>query len=109
MPNWDEDSPQLRKNLEQVLNEISSEAKRRSLPKVDLARHWQTICMQSLTVPDRHYVGTFRGEPGLENIGVKIGPYYGVEPAKVAKELRDRKSTRLNSSHRSLSRMPSSA
>ena len=28
---------------------------------------------------------------------------------KLRKELRDRKSTRLNSSHRSLSRMPSSA
>jgi hypothetical protein len=52
-----------------------------------LAKHWQAVCVQNLTVPDQRYVGAFRGEPGLENIGVKIGPYFGVEPARVAQEL----------------------
>ena len=34
------------------------------------------------------YVGAFRGEPGLERTGVKIGRYRGTKPAKVAEELR---------------------
>lgn len=38
-----------------------------------MAKHWQAVCVQNLTVPDQRYVGAFRGEPGLENIGVKIG------------------------------------
>jgi Fic/DOC family len=43
--------------------------------------------MQGLIVPDGRYVGAFRGEPGLENTGVRIGPYFGTDPARVAQEL----------------------
>lgn len=88
MPDWDENSPQLKKNLAQVLKEISSEAARRSLPRVDLAKHWQEACMTGLTPDDPRYVGAFRGERGLENIWVEVKPYWGVDPAKVAEELR---------------------
>jgi hypothetical protein len=40
-----------------------------------------------LDVPLR-YVGAFRGEPGLENIQVRIGDAYGTPPANVAEQLK---------------------
>ncbi len=43
--------------------------------------------MQGLTA-ERRYVGTFRGEPGLQRTGVKIGRYRGASAAKVAEELK---------------------
>jgi uncharacterized protein YidB (DUF937 family) len=43
--------------------------------------------MKGLTVPDARFVGAFRGEPGLENIQVKIGAHYGVDASEVADEL----------------------
>jgi Fic/DOC family len=88
VPDWDENSPQLKKNLTLLLEEISSEARRRSSPTVEMARHWQTIVMQGLTPDDPRYVGAFRGEPGLETVRVRIGLHFGVEPAMVAEELR---------------------
>lgn len=87
MPNWDEDSPQLRKNLAQVLREIVRDAQQRTSPTVELARRWQTLLMNGLTVPELRFVGAFRGEPGLENIQVRIGAQYGVDAAEVADEL----------------------
>jgi hypothetical protein len=94
VPDWDENSPQLKKNLAQVLQEISSETKRRSLPSIELARCWQTVVMNGLDVKDENgldvherYVGHYRGEPGLERVRVQIGFHFGVEPAKVAEEL----------------------
>jgi hypothetical protein len=88
VPNWDEDSPELRKNLAQVLEEIFREARKRKPPAISLARRWQTLFLQGLTVPDARYVGAFRGEPGLENVQVHVGPHYGVSAAEVAQELR---------------------
>lgn len=88
LPNWDEDSPQLRKNLSQVLEEIVLEARQRKAPTADLARRWQALFMKDLTVPDQRYVGAFRGEPGLEDIRVRIGSYYGADAADVAQELK---------------------
>jgi hypothetical protein len=43
--------------------------------------------MKGLTVPDARFVGAFRGEPGLENIQVRIGAHYGVDASEVADEL----------------------
>lgn len=87
MPSWDEDSPQLRKNLAQVLAQIVREARQRKPPTVDSAKHWQALCMKNLTVPDARFIGAFRGELGLENIQVRVGGHYAVDAAKVADEL----------------------
>jgi Fic/DOC family len=87
VPNWDEDSPQLRKNLAHVLKEIVRVAEQRETPTLQAARHWQGVVMEGLDVPDPRFVGAFRGEPGLENIQVKVGSNYGVDSAKVAEEL----------------------
>jgi len=93
MPHWDEDSPRLRKNLTEVLASARDDAKRRVKPSTALAKHWQRDTMAGLTVPDRKYVGRFRGEPGLEDVGVEIGGVPGVHPSQVASELRTFEST----------------
>lgn len=87
MPSWDEDSPQLRKNLAQVVAEIVRAAQRRKPPSVDLAKRWQALFMKDLAVPDARFIGAFRGESGLENVQVRIGAHYGVNAAEVADEL----------------------
>lgn len=86
MPNWDEDSPQLRQNLANVLEEIGRQAPQRQIPTKELARGWQRSFMQGLKTKPR-YVGAFRGEAGLERTGVRIGAHYGVPAGKVAGEL----------------------
>jgi Fic family protein len=85
---WDEDSPQLRQNLTRVLEQIGQDAEQRQTPTVEMARRWQSLFMQGLTATDSRYIGAFRGEPGLEKIGVKIGGHRGVAAAKVSAELK---------------------
>ena len=87
MPNWDEDSPELRRNLGKVLNEIVRSAQRREFPTLASAKHWQSLLMKDLTVPDGRFVGAFRCELGLEKIQVRVGVHYGVDAAEVAEEL----------------------
>lgn len=87
MPNWDDDSPQLRRNLSKVLDEIVLAAQRREFPTLASAKHWQSLLMKSLAVPDERFVGAFRGEAGLEKIQVRVGAHYGVDAAEVAQEL----------------------
>jgi hypothetical protein len=88
VPNWDKDSPQLRANLTQILEEIAEAAQHRDLTTVEAARHWQTIVMRGLKAQDKRFVGAFRGEPELENVAVRVGPNYGVDPADVADSLK---------------------
>ena len=87
MPNWDEDSPELRRNLSKVLDEIVRSAQRREFPTLASAKRWQSLLMKNLTVPDARFVGAFRGEPRLEKIQVRVGVHYGVDAAEVAEEL----------------------
>ncbi len=87
MPEWDKDSPRLRQNLKQVLKDILLAAERREIPTLEAARHWQSRMMEGLNVPDRRYVGAFRGEPGLEHIQVRVGANYGVDSVEVSEEL----------------------
>jgi hypothetical protein len=79
----------LRQNLGQVLKEIVRAAERREVPTLEAARHWQSWMMEGLEVPDRRYVGAFRGEPGLELIQVRVGANYGVDSIDVSEELAD--------------------
>lgn len=88
MPDWDADSPALRRNLGQVLRGARDSANRRDTPTIQLARRWQQDSMAGLDVPDREFVGLFRGEPGLEHVGVRVGRHHGVPPADVAAALK---------------------
>jgi hypothetical protein len=45
--------------------------------------------MQGLKPDSPRYVGAFRGEPGLERTGVKVGPHWGTGPSNVAHELEE--------------------
>ncbi len=87
MPSWDEDSPQLRKNLAQVLEGIFQAAERRETPTVEAARHWQALVMLGLDVHDSRSVGAFRGQPGLESVQVRIGANHGVDSKDVVEAL----------------------
>ena len=89
MPDWDEDSPQLRQNLNKALDEIVLSAQRRECPTVASARRWQSLVMKSLVAPDARFVGAFRGESGLEKTQVRVGAQFGVDAAEVAQELLD--------------------
>ncbi len=51
------------------------------------------MMMRGLEVLAPEYVGAFRGEPGVENIGVEIGGRRGVVSTEVVGELRRFEST----------------
>lgn len=88
MADWDEDSPTLRENLTQIVEQIADESDQRKTPTLELARSWQRAFLQGSKASDPRYVGAFRGERGLERTGVKIGSRWGVRPTEVALELR---------------------
>lgn len=89
MADWDEDSPRLRQNLTDILEQIADQSDQRKTPTLELARSWQRTFLQGLKVSDPRYVGAFRGERGLESTGVRIGSLWGVRPAEVALALRE--------------------
>ncbi len=84
MPDWDQDSSQLRKNLTQLLENIVDTSEQRLTPTIEMARSWPQAMMQGLDVPEPRYVGSFRGENSLESVQVVIGKHYGVPAAEVA-------------------------
>jgi hypothetical protein len=115
-PNWDADSPRLRSNLAKVEKSIRADARKRTLPSVETARVWHSTMMQGLLAPDplektkgrsrvfspprgaddvrrrpagTLYVGRFRGEPGLESCGVRVGAVPSTMPWLVAEELEE--------------------
>ena len=88
VPDWDADGPELRRNLATILEEIVDRADLRETPSVELARDWQRRLMQGLNA-EAQYVGAFRGEPGLEKTGVKIGAYLGTPAGQVNEELKN--------------------
>ena len=55
------------------------------------------------------YVETLDGHVGLFKVGLELFIAQGPEIFKAIRNFTDRKSTRLNSSHTDISRMPSSA
>ena len=87
-PDWEKDSPQLRANLKQILEEIAAATKQRDKPTAEAARRWQALSMRHLDVRDARFTGAFRGEPGLESVMVRVGANYGVDPADVGESLK---------------------
>lgn len=70
-PDWDADSPELRQNIVELLESIEQEAPQRRLPTIEAARQWQAALMRNLQADDPKYIGTFRGEAGLEKVQVQ--------------------------------------
>jgi len=86
MPNWDEDSPELRENLRVVLKGIRDAALKRQKPSLKMIRGWHRETMKGLNVPNSACVGKFRGQAGLESIEVNIGSHTGTPSDEVAVE-----------------------
>jgi hypothetical protein len=93
LPDWDADSPQLRRNLGKVFSAIERDAARRAVPRVATAKRWQAQMMEGLAVGKPEYAGRFRGEPGLERCRVHVDGVYGSAPWEVADELKAFEST----------------
>ncbi len=89
MPDWDENSDELKKNLRKAFRQSRDQALVRHVPNAELARGWHRTIMDGLAVPDQELVGRFRGESGLEGYGVRIGKYKGVPSTGVATALQD--------------------
>lgn len=87
LPDWDADSPRLRRNLASISGRILRDAQVRVIPSVTTAKAWHRRSMSGLAVPKQEYVGAFRGEPGLERCGVEIDGKPGTMPWDVADEL----------------------
>ncbi len=93
-PDWDEDSPRLQDNLSKVLERLIEDADRRVMPHVGMAKQWHSMAMEGLDADgDPSLVGKFRGEPGLERVGVRIDGIDGVLPWNVAAALEQFEST----------------
>lgn len=83
MPNWDADSPRLRRNLTKILTSIRDQARSRHLPGLDDARNWHRAMMAGLTPPHPSLIGRFRGSDPLADFEVLVGSYPGVVSAEV--------------------------
>ncbi|MGZ5778378.1 MAG: hypothetical protein ACXWJC_08145 [Croceibacterium sp.] len=87
MPDWDKDSPELWDNTDRVQRCLEHEAVQRVKPTLKLIKSWHVDTMQGLTADKPEYIGHFRGEPGVEGIGVRIGGVSGVHSTRVAAEV----------------------
>ena len=86
MPDWDEDSPELRDNLRRVIHQIRNDAESRAPLNLDTLRIWHRETMKGLKPPNRAWVGRLRGEAGLEQVQVQVGKFPGVSASEVADE-----------------------
>lgn len=84
MTGWDADSARLHANLSRVLADVRREARARAVPTAGMARGWHFAMLDGLDPPKPEYVGRFRGEEGLEQLGVRIGDKLAVVPNEVA-------------------------
>ena len=87
MPDWDEDSPILRRNLASLIRQVRDHALARRVLHLESARHWHRESLRDLNVPLPVMVGAFRGESGLEGVEVQVGHHRGVEANDVARTL----------------------
>ena len=87
MANWDANSPQLLRNLDELGRKVNADARAREPLSSDAIREWHALIMQGLTPTDGEPFGVFRGATGLEDYVVKIGDYIGSLPEFVAAEL----------------------
>lgn len=59
-PDWDVDSPALRRNLAGLLQSIEENAPQRKPPAVETASRWHVDIMRGLQAGDSRYVGALR-------------------------------------------------
>jgi hypothetical protein len=89
VPGWDEDSPQLRANLNAALSLVEDSALQRRAPSLVEVKDWHRKSMEGLTVPDPSVAGNFRGaggQPYLQNYNVTVGGQNGADARQVDSE-----------------------
>ena len=87
MADWDANSPELLRNLDELGRKINAAARAREPLSSNTVREWQALIMRGLTPTDSEPFGVLRGEPGLEDYVVEIGDHLGTLPKLVAAEL----------------------
>jgi len=87
MSDWDKDSPELVANLARLLQTLCKEAPKRNPLTVETARQWHRDVMRGLKADDPSFIGSYRGEAGLERVNVRVGDLYGVEARDVKSAL----------------------
>ena len=80
MADWDANSPELLRNLDEVGRKVNAAARDREPLSSQAIREWQTLIMRGLTPTGGEPFGVFRGEAGLEDYVVEIGNRLGALP-----------------------------
>ncbi len=86
MPDWDTDSPRLRRNLKKLLASLRDQAVAREKLCLEDAKKWHHQMMEGLASPGDHMIGRFRGSSGVGDIEVYVGSYPGVAASRVASQ-----------------------
>ncbi len=89
MPDWDQNSSELRDNLIRLLRNIRDAAQQRFPLDSETVRQWHIDAMRGLDVPDRAWVGCFRGEVGAFDVGVRVGSVSGIAPGLIRSALKN--------------------
>jgi len=87
MVDWDAESAQLTQNLQELLDQLGREARARAPLDPAVAKRWHARLMAGLDAPNPKWIGRFRGEPGAEMIGVRVGRHEGTPPGELTGEL----------------------
>jgi intergrase/recombinase len=61
MPHWDEDSAQLRANLQQAQEQVTAQAIAREPVTVEMIRAWHATTMEGLVIPEKEIPANEQG------------------------------------------------
>lgn len=87
MADWDANSPDLLRNLQEVGRRVTADATARQPVSSEAIRAWQALIMRGLEPTDGEPFGAYRGEAGLEDYHVEVGGHLGTSAERVAAEL----------------------
>ncbi len=87
MADWDANSPELLRNLQEVGRTVAAAAAVRQPVSSEAIRGWQALIMRGLEPTDGEPFGAYRGEAGLEDYDVEIGGHPGAPAERVAADL----------------------
>jgi Fic family protein len=85
--NWDANSPQLVRNLQDLVPTVAHDAAERKPLSSEVIRQWQERIMRGLEPDDREPIGAYRGEVGLEEYDVAVAGRPGAPAERVSAEL----------------------
>ena len=87
MADWDANSPELSRNLQDVGRRVAADAAARQPVSSEAIRDWQAFIMRGLEPTDGEPCGAYRGEAGLEHYNVEVGGHLATPAERVAADL----------------------